>query len=59
MKFVIHYFDENGRVVSQPFAGGMAAAEVVAASGIILSKAVRATINDAQTDEELKTVVLP
>ena len=54
MNFVIYFFDEKGLVGSQSFAGGIAGAEVIAASGIILRKAIRATINDAQTDEELK-----
>ncbi len=59
MNFVIYYFDEKKVIGSQSFAGGMQAAEVVAVSGIILRSAVRATINDAQTDEELKPVQLP
>ncbi len=59
MKFVIYYFDEKGLVASQSFAGGMMAAEVIASTGIILHKALRATINDAQTDEELLAVAPP
>ncbi len=59
MNFVIYYFDSKQVIGSQSFAGGMQAAEVVAVAGIILRSAVRATINDAQTDEELKQVLMP
>ena len=59
MNFVIHYFDEKSPVGSQSFTGKIEVAEIVAATGNILHKAVRATNNDAQTHKELKTVARP
>ena len=56
MKFQIYYFDETGLVASHNFTGGMGAAEIIAATGMILHRANRATINDGQTDEQLKAV---
>ncbi len=56
MDFIIYYYDDKQVLGSNRFTGGLQAAEIIAASGMIHRNALRATINDALTDEELKPI---
>lgn len=59
MTFEIYYFDAKTQVGSHSFTGKLEVAEIVAASGIILHKAVRGTITDPESGKVLKEVAHP